>query len=252
MKFKNISEIESENIRYVSVPLEIHQIKEFFENKNLFFAIDYSQSKIKGNMFLTYLSNLDLPCDIILTDVSTQEKFDILKIYMETRNISTSNVLRYAAAQVVLENKGVSSLDLVRNPILTKEECDLFKQQNHELIKKWDLFISSTLLFMLKTYPDLNEHYRFDSAYKTINDSNYIGSNVVNLFSIPFFMELFFSVPANEEVVYFKAQFEEYMFRGKNLFEYFDVPENTMIALFSGLLLDTIQTTDLEKLKNIQ
>ena len=56
-----------------------------------------------------------------------------------------------------------------------------------------------------------------------IDDPKYIGVNVVWLFEIPSFFELFFStLPAEDyRQFYFPVQFEEYMFNGKNLYYFF-------------------------------
>jgi hypothetical protein len=231
-----IETIESSNFRHVTVPLEISQIKEYFENKNLFFLINYSESKIKGNMFLTYISNLDLPCEIILGSSGKQDKFELIKFYMETRNLNTSNTLKLTTAQLLLEMKGYDSMDVLRHPVLTREECAEFSSQNAELLKKWDTFISSSFLYLLTAIPELEDKYSFKSLFPVIEDPHFIGSNIVHIYSVPSFLELFFAKQATSPICYFKHQFEEYMFRGKNLFHYFDCPENTLFLLFNEIL----------------
>ena len=231
-----IESIKAENLRNVSVPLEINQIKEFFENKELFFLVDYSSSKIKGNMFLTYLSNLDIPCEIILTGASKEEKFELLKSYMETRNLNNSNTLRYMTAQIFLEKKGFNTLDIFEALILTKEECSEFVLINAEMVNRWNTFISSVMIYFLTSVKTIEEEFKFKESFKKIDDPHYIGTNIVQLFGVPAFLEMFYSVPADTEIFYFKQQFEEYMFRGKNLFEYFCNPENTLFLLFDDML----------------
>lgn len=231
-----MQEIDPSNYRNVTVPLEISQIKEYFENKQLFFLINYADSKIKGNMFLTYISNLDLPCEILLDKTNKEEKFELLKFYMETRNLTISNVLKLASAQVLLELKGFDTTEIFINPAFTREECAEFIQNNPELIQRWNTFISSSFVFLLTSVGELEEQYSFKNTFQTIDDPHYIGSNVVHLYSVPSFLELFFSKPADTEVFYFKPQFEEYMFRGKNLFHYFFCPENTLLLLFNEML----------------
>jgi hypothetical protein len=240
MSLKKLSEVKPENVREVSVPLEINQIKEFFENKELFFVVDYGASKIKGSMFLTYLSNLELPSEINLATASKTDKFDILKVFFETRNLCKSDVLTLTAAQV-----------FVNNPLLSTEECQEFIEQNLELIKRWNTFIESCLVFLLVSYKDLNEAFKFSEQFEKIEDPQYVGTNVVQLFSAPAFMEHFYSRPAMSQPYYFKAQFEEYMFKGKNLFDYFACPENTIFGIFSGILDGQVTPKDMESLQGL-
>ena len=63
--------------------------------------------------------------------------------------------------------------------------------------------------------------FAFLVAIVLVDDVLYIGSNIVTLFSIPSFMELFFTTQMRTQMKYFKQQFDEHIFRGKNLFEYF-------------------------------
>lgn len=252
MALKDWSAINPQNIRKVTVPLEIDAIKEFFENKELFFVVDYSQSKVKGNMFLTYLSNLDLPCEIMLTGSSTEDKYELLRIYMETRNLSSSDVLRLNAADIILTYKGVDTSEMFNNPAFTPEEKAGFIEKHKDLIRKWDQFLYSSLVYLIKSFPALNEVLKVETQFREVNDNNFVGLNVVNLFSIPGFTEFYFATKPQEELCYFKPQFEEYMFKGKNFFNYFNCEENTMMLLLQALLNNTIKPQELVDYLNTQ
>lgn len=244
----NEFQILKENIRSVTVPLDINQIKEFFQNKELFFLIDYTKSKIKGNMFLTYISNMDLPSDILLAQLPKEEKFELIKIYLETRNINNAGALRFAAAQLMLENRGLETKDIFETPVLTKEECTEFISINKELFDKWDTFIQSTMVYFLTSVEAIEKQHNFKSDFTLIDDPQYIGCNVVNLFSVPSFLELYFSKPPTRELHYFKQQFEEYMFRGKNFYHYFMVPQNSLYQAFNFLLTSDSSEKHINKL----
>ena len=45
-------------------PIAIDDLKKHFTDKDISFLIDYKKSDLKGEKLLTYLSNLDLPCDL--------------------------------------------------------------------------------------------------------------------------------------------------------------------------------------------
>ena len=60
------------------VPIELKNLKKYFEDKTETYLIDYEKSKLKGAQFLTYLSNLDVPCDLSNYDD------ELLKEYFES------------------------------------------------------------------------------------------------------------------------------------------------------------------------
>lgn len=252
MALRDLTKIDAKNVRHVHVPLKVEVLKEFFENKELFFVVDYANSQIKGNMFLTYLSNLDLPCEVNMANASKQEKFDMIKTYMETRNINNSDVLKLTAAELVLRYKGVNYGELFVNSILTEEERVEFITQNLEIFKKWDHFLYSTLLYLIKMYPQLNTELKVEEQYPVINEPNYVGLNVVQMFGITGFTELYFSSNPWSPFNYFKPQFEEYMFKGQNLFHYFNCEENTMALLMSSVLNGGIKVDELFKLASTE
>lgn len=240
MSLSTMEQIAPENLRVVGVPLAIDQIKEFFENKNLFFLVEYKNSKIKGNMFLTYLSNLDLPFEVVLEGASIEEKFELLRIYMETRNQSASDVLRLTVAELLLRYKGIDPTGWIQRPILNPAEMKQFIDLHPELMNKWDTFFSSLMIFILKCFSVINDEIKVEEQFPILNDPQYVGGNVVQLFSIPGFLDMFFSVPCKIEIFYFKPQFEDLMFKGKNLFHYFSCDENNFLNLINGLMTEKI------------
>lgn len=235
MALRDWSVIKSENIRETTAPLKIEAIKEFFENKDLVYIVDYTGSQIKGNMFLTYLSNLDLNYEINLAHASTQEKFELIKIFMETRNLNSSDTLRLTVAELLLTYRGQETERVFPKSILTREEKAAFIENHQGLFEKWDLFLNSLYIFMVKSIPALNEQLKVREAHQVVEDPGFIGLNVVQLFSIPGFLDMYLSHPPQQELKYFKPQFEDYIFNGKNLFHYFYCQENTTFVAFSSI-----------------
>lgn len=231
-----ITSVKPENLRNVTVPLSLDHIKEFFDNKELFFLVNYSESKIKGNMFLTYISNLGLPSEIVFDGATLEEKFELLKFYMETRNINDSVTLKYAAAQIILISKGFDVTPIYPNPVFTKEEAEKFIEANKEMITRWNTFLSSSIMYYVSSVQVLAEELKLKESYPVIDDPHYIGCNVVQMYSVPGFVEFFFAFPRDPQMYYFKQQFEEYMFKGKNFFHYFVTEENTLLLVLNELL----------------
>lgn len=236
----------------VVAPLKIEEIKEYFQNKDIVFRIDCSASKIEGEMLLTYISNLDLPCELILNSMEKTKKFELLKNYLTTKSLCESSTLKLLSAQILLENVGVDSSFLSAQRILTRDEITEFIKENNDVVTSWATFVSSTMIYMLSSIEAISEEHNFKEQFQVIDDVDYVGFNVVNLFSVTMFIEAFFSVPAQTPIFYFKNQFEKYMFKGKSFYFYFAKPENMLLSILEGLLAGEFSLNELTSLENFQ
>ncbi|MFP5387151.1 MAG: hypothetical protein ACLGHN_13815 [Bacteriovoracia bacterium] len=223
---------EEKKIKNVTVPLKVEELKELIEKKDSFYIVNYKESQLRDIVFLNYVSNLNLPCEVLIEGCDYLEKQSLLKAYLTTRNIVTINSLRLNIAMLLLENRGMDTANVFVNPLFTREEAKTFITDNKEVIERWEQFIESTMIFALYTAKDLNDEMDVKSQVRIVDDPNYVGSNIVNMFSIPSFMELFFLTPPKHELCFFQPQFEEYMFKGKNLYEYYFCEENDIYKLF--------------------
>jgi hypothetical protein len=228
-------------IREATVPLPIDSIKEFFQDKEIKFLIDYENSKIKDQVFLTYVSNLDIPIDLkINKDFDKTEVFKLITHYMQVKTISNIPFLNMAVAHIVLKASGLNTASEITNSYFTEDEVDQFINENSDLVAIWLALLNSIPLFMIKSFNDLNEHLKVEQSYQVLDDQNAVGMNVVNLITMPGFMKAFFTTNANAApMIWFKQQFESYMFKGRSLFEFVSViPEfqEIMLALNDGKL----------------
>ena len=242
---ENNTTTTDENIekKYVetTVPLKMEQIKDYFKNQNQIYLIDYHGGELKGEMLLAYISNLDLPCNLLLDPSKKDDVMELLKAYFVTKSICEVDFLILLSAQIVLENVGFDTFTYNEFPeFLTKEEIDLFIKENKEIVDKWTTFIASTMLYQLTVIKDLENEYEFSSKFPEIDDPNYVGYNVIQLFSLGNFTTSFFSVPYSGGVHYFVKQFNDYMFGGKSFFDYYSHPNNLMFVYLEGVLSGTI------------
>jgi hypothetical protein len=221
---------EIHKIKKVTAPLAIDEIKEYFVKKDISFLIDLKASQLKGNMLLTYISNLDLPSEIDLEGETTDQLHLLMKDYFLSKSIVTSTNLSYLAAQILLDSVGFDSDTLFENGPMNRLERKKFIDENADILVRWNTFMVSTMLFLIVSYQAIEEKMNLKASQPEINDHDYVGFNVVNLFSVPGFMECYFSIPPKYPVYYFKPQFEEYIFKGKNLFFYYQT-ENNLIAM---------------------
>jgi hypothetical protein len=235
------------------------QIKEFFLDKSLLFVVDYANSALKGKVFLTYISNLDLPAEVDLSGATKEQKMELLKDYMEVRNINECRGLATIVTLILLHNRGVDISEF-QSP-LTAEEMKEFGDNNTALLKKWYAFLDSMIIFTMMSVQLVEQDEQgnllgipaFEEAfpgvfdkYEVVDDPLYIGSNVVNVFQVPLFLERYFSVPTNQPK-YFKQQFTEYMFKGKRLFHYFANERNTFFKFLVALVTKKVTVEDMVK-----
>jgi hypothetical protein len=102
------------------------------------------------------------------------KKFNLIKIYMETRNMNASDVLKLTVAELILTYKNFDVTGLFNNSVLNASEKKQFIDANIELFKKWDQFLASTMVFLVKSFPDLNEAIKilydiYDKGYSVMD-----------------------------------------------------------------------------------
>jgi hypothetical protein len=123
---------------------------------------------------------------------------------------------------------------------LSPEHQRTFIEQNLELMEKAVRFFDSLPYYAITTSAAHKEEFGEgpEANVTLIDDPFYVGQNVVDLFYLNSFFEFYFSEAPKFPPMFFKRQFQEQMFRGKNLYHYFMNPNNTMM----GLLIAMTQT----------
>ena len=110
----------------------IEDLKKHFEDKETSYLIDYEKSELKGEKLLTYLSNLDLPCD--LKNITP----DLLKDYFHSTSLVNCRELEEMAIDVLLQYKVVDNFG---------PEIQKFISENFEIVKKWTQKLDSLSLY---------------------------------------------------------------------------------------------------------
>ncbi len=223
--------------RNTTAPLSIELLREKFNNKDLFFIVDYSNSAFTDVQFVTYLGNLGIACDVEVNPADSYEKRSgLLKAYLETRITTNLPSLVETLALCLLQVKNLSFEGLPESIILTNDEIARFVEENRLMMEKFCLIVDSCVLYLLATSEKFVQAFGHPMAlYENIDDAHFVGNNFVHLFKHTAFVEKFFANPAGK-YFYFTKQFEDYMFGVElNLFNHFMVPENPLPILFSIL-----------------
>ena len=231
----NISSVDSNKIISCVAPIDIDHLKKYFNNKNLQFHINYSQSKLQNKKLFTYLSNLDVPSDLVLPDnMKFNEKSELLYEYMTLPFIIKLPLFNLAVSSVIFRKKGFDLKDAYPDPYFTEEEIDCYIDEHEDIVTRWTTFLDSCTIYAQKCIPELDIEDFLTGGIETITDRNYTGYSIVNLFSLDFFFHNYYQKSLGT-LYYFKPQFEEYMFLGKNLFAYFATKHNFLLPMLTVL-----------------
>ena len=106
-----------------TVPISIENLKKYFTDKEVSYAIDYQGSGLKGKKFLTYLSNLDLPTDIKNPDL------ELVKEYLHSISLLNISSLENIVIDILFEFKNISKENKYKN----------FIDENKDIIFNWDI-----------------------------------------------------------------------------------------------------------------
>lgn len=243
---ENTPLVDPANIRRVTAPLGTADIREFFENKELYYIINHSQSKLKGAQFLTYTTNLNLPGDITFDeDLSYEEYSQIMKAYFNQNSITPLTGLHVMAAQLLLLAKGIPDELMPYNLPFDESFTDRFIDENKEQIDKWLHFIDSAPVFAVHSIQRLREHYTPFDNYDVIDDRTYVGANAAVLFTLPDFIFIYFT--AKEfKLTFFNHQFNDYIFKGNHLSRWFDHKNNPIAFFMQAFALGEITAEEID------
>jgi hypothetical protein len=225
--------MNNENLEIIEtiVPIPLDTLKLYFENKNTFFLIDYGKSNLRGEKFLTYIGNLDIPCDIV---VDTEENFrEIYSCYLKHEQIVSLPLLEHITIDLLLEKRG----------IIEEYHTEYLEIFNDDL-EQWEDILESLLLYNFYTL-ESKEIKDFVTTNHPHNDTDSLrGINFISLLKYEFFYE-FYKVQRNKLPSYYSKYFNEYMFKGNNLYHYWAHPQNLFHVNLLLISSNTIGAKDM-------
>jgi len=212
------------NIINTSAPIVIDQLKEYFTNKeSTSFLIDYQNSKLKGSKLLIYLSNLDIPCNIVI-DTDSDEFLDLISSYLRSSFIVNIESLEKITIEILLRFKGLSDDDTY----------DTIIENNRDILNKWSSILDSLPLYNMLTL-NIDEFNEFvEQATAPEVDDSLSGINFVSILKHENFYN-FYETWSIDQASYYEDIFNSYMFKGKNLFSYWANPNNPLFLLTFGI-----------------
>lgn len=202
-------------------PISIENLKKYFTDKTTFFIIDYKNSTLKGTKLLTYLSNLDVPCDISFNGCDDNECMEMVKDYFNTSVLVKVPSLEKTAISVLLQSKSII-------PLIDSS----FIENNQEILNKWTSKLESLTVYNMSI---IGEAFNdFVDSFEKDESSELTGVNFVNLLKYESFYP-FYSKIEKDNLKYYTRYFNDYMFKGKNLYSYWANENNPMFLLTVGI-----------------
>ena len=197
-------------------PIDIDDLKKHFTDKDVNFLIDYKNSDLKGEKLLTYLSNLDLPCDLKNAD------YDLLKDYFHTSSLLKCNALEEMTIEVLHQYKHVDANNY-------NGPASKFVSENLEIVEKWVKKLDSLSLYNMYIVED-DKFKEYVESHPKDDTNDLEGVNFVSILHNTRFFEYYGKVE-DKNLTFYTKYFKEYMFRGKNLFEYWANPNNPLFLI---------------------
>lgn len=232
-------------------PLPMEVLKEYFQDKeNTSFLIDYRGGKLDADALMIYLSNLNLDADF---DEETYNDRDALKelvaAYMKTTTalVDIPQLAREALAiccqhrnvmrpEIFIEegeelDENCEDLDSIFKYYELLENADDFIEENKEVVERWCEMLDSSIVFNLHCIdaPEFNQF--IDDTFEKIDDPDYVGINYVNVYALDWIGYYIGFITEESPAKFFVNQFNEYRFKGKNMFHYFNTEANTLSVL---------------------
>ena len=199
------------------VPISILDLKKFFVDKSTVYHINYTDSSLKGTQLLTYLSNLDIPCDIIFKN--EVELMELMQSYISFTMLVNIPSLELGMIKILLEyNNGISNE---------------FIEANKDLLAQWLSKLNSLTLYNLYAV-ESDEFKKFVEEHPLDDTQSIEGINFVSLLKHPYFYTLYRNIKP-ETLKFYKSYFTEYMFKGKNMFSFWANENNPMFLLTYGI-----------------
>ncbi len=202
------------DLKKVTLPLSPEEMVEFFKDKDQFFEVDVAGTLdgMPVRAMLQYISNLGLKCSFDSVSPSMMQEYMVMKNFVEAPMLAAihANILCFLKYQDIPYMIALEDFDL--------ESIKTFIDDNQDLVIEQAMFLDSFLLYMMtcKEGAVMPEGQPVDTE---LHDE--LGFSLIKLLTHEDFMIVFSrKIPPLEEQTYYTKYFDEYIFKGKNLFYY--------------------------------
>ena len=205
------------DIKIKTIPFSTTEMVEFFENSEEFFHLDYNESKLKKDLFVTYIANMKIKCDLVnYQSMPYEDKKELLAAFISHMYLVDVNVLRDALVSVLMYTRIEKNLF----DFFTEEEMKQFITDKKEDVDVMSNFFDSMLLMI----PTVSTEFKKDIFDKLIEnkeieivkDVDAIGLNVFGLIDYPDFIDMFIGAAIEEPVMkYYEKPIENFLYKNQ-------------------------------------
>jgi hypothetical protein len=207
------------NIVNTVAPIPMEDLKKFFIDKDVRYIIDYNNSSLKDKKLLIYLSNLEIPADINFSNCKEEEFKIMFDSYIRLENICNVFSLEKLMIEVIKQRK----------KLISNESLEKLIQGNEEVIDSWISKLDSLTIYNM--YIIDNEEFKsYAESYPHDETDSLLGINFVNLLKHINFYDTYNHIDENN-IKFYTKYFNEYIFKGSNLYTYWANENNIMFIL---------------------
>lgn len=212
---------QEKRIIVTTAPIQMDLLKLKF-TEDVHYVIDYEQSKFKGKVLITYLTNLNLSCEIQFGCLETE--LEMLKEYLALGTLVNLPQMEEVTLNLLLAVQG-------KENILTFDPTE-FINENFDVLNRWLINVNMLPTYALQCHPKLKDMVQ---QFEEVEDS-LVGINFVNLIKHWQFPVLVSDIDESEWC-WNKLFFTEPCFAGKPMFDFYQDKNNPYFV--SLLALDS-------------
>lgn len=217
------------------IPIPGEVMKEYFKDNNIVFLVNYDNSSLKGEKFFDYITNLNLPVEIV-SNSSYNEFRDVLFNYMTYPTMIYSEVLRDYSGAILLSYLGVEKDNLPYSFKTPYEYFTRYIEENKDLLDLWVSFLDSTEVFIYASNNEISKDFIKDGDYEVIDDEDIISPNIANLYLSESFIISYTDIDRDRVSKYYIHQAHRNMFSNKPIISFIDKPYNPISIINKQLL----------------
>jgi hypothetical protein len=214
----------------VTAPISIENLKAYFVDKDIKYNIIYKDSSLKGSKLLTYLSNLEIPCNIDFKGCSDEDIYSLLEDYLNSKLLVNIESLEFLTIFMLKQHKG----------LIDKKDF-IFLDKNKEVLDSWVSKLDSMTLYNMKIVSN-DAFDQFLNSFEKDETEDTSGVNFVSLFKRTDMFSLYEKIDV-KNLKHYTKYFNEYMFKGKNLYTFW-ANENNPLFLLTFSIAEGIVKSD--------
>ena len=218
-------EYNESNVIETTAPIKFELLKQYFENEDTIYLIDLVESELKGDQLLTYISNLEMPIDIQHknTPEYKAEMDSLFAAYLESDVLVSIRSMEEVAIGCLYTLKG-----------LTAGTYETHVENHFESLQRWEKRIDQLLVYNMHC-PNIPKYNEWIETLPVDEDQSLNGINFVSIMKYTPTYTLLGSVK-QEHCMYNPTLFNEYIYKGNNLFHYWAHENNPVFLLQHNIL----------------